>query len=261
MDHVKESSSSALNDVHEASLRQRRRVSEVRAREHVGAAGWAQTSALEAIIHAGREGLAATDALRQVVHLTTEQLRTLPLNASGVERSEQSQALQNILESSEAQFTAAQALDVLVSEALDAVAHTPVDDLSVARLKAIHGRVREQVETLGTIIQSAQVQARTLDQIGELDRVSAEFHERVGALRHLSEQEQVQALAEEGEQVVERIGALDGAAPQQVEALSRIGEAVAEELTGTAAAPETQVQALEDLADLMEEKAGQIRNG
>lgn len=259
MDHVKESSSSALNDVHEASLRQRRRVSEVRAREHVGAAGWAQTSALEAIIRAGREGLAATDALRQVVHLTTEQLRSLPLNASGSERNVQSEALQDILQSSEAQFTAAQALDLLVSEALDAVAHTPVDDLSVARLKAIHGRVREQVATLETIIQSAQVQARTLDQIGELNRVSAEFHDRVLALRHLSEQEQVQALAEEGQHVVELIGALDGAAPQQVEALSRIGEAVAKEMTGTGAPPETQVQALEELAELMAEKADDVR--
>ncbi|WP_291428086.1 hypothetical protein [Deinococcus sp.] len=256
---MKETLGSALVDVREDSLRQRRRVSEFRAREHVGAAGWAQTSALEAMIRAGREGLAATDALRQVVHLTTEQLRTLPLNASGPERSAQSEALGDILQSSQAQFTAAQAMDVLVSEALDAVAHTPVDDLSVARLKAIHGRVREQVATLETIIQSAQVQARTLDQIGELDRVSAEFHDRVVGLKRLSEQEQVQTLAEEGEHVVELIGALDGAAPQQVDALSRIGEAVAEEMTGTGASPETQAQALEELAHLMAEKAQGVR--
>ena len=56
-----EDAAQQVAQVREASLKQRRRVAEARAREHVGAAGWAQTSALDAIIRAGREGLAATD--------------------------------------------------------------------------------------------------------------------------------------------------------------------------------------------------------
>ena len=39
-----EDASQQVAQVREASLKQRRRVAEVRAREHVGAAGWAQTT-------------------------------------------------------------------------------------------------------------------------------------------------------------------------------------------------------------------------
>lgn len=120
-----EDASQQVAQVREASLKQRRRVAEVRAREHVGAAGWAQTSALDAIIRAGREGLAATDALREVVQVTTEQLRALPFGAGGEARSAQEEALRHILESGEAQITAARALDELVCTALDEVAPRP----------------------------------------------------------------------------------------------------------------------------------------
>ena len=261
MNPVPEQAAGSLAEVREVSLQQRRRVSEVRAREHVGAAGWEQTSVLETIIRAGREGLAATDALRQVVTLTTEQLRALPLNATSEARDEQVEALQHIQESGEVQVMAAQALDTLVCEALESVARTPMNEVSLGRLQAIHQHVREQVQTLETIMQAAQVQADTLAQVQRLEQVSAEYQERVSSLRHLSAADEAQALGLAGEQLVERIAQLDEAAPEQVSALTRVGEAVADRLTETGVSGAEQAQALEELAHLMEEKAEEVRQG
>lgn len=261
MNSVPEQAAGPLAEVREVSLQQRRRVSEVRAREHVGAAGWEQTSVLESIIRAGREGLAATDALRQVVTLTTEQLRALPLNAPSEARGEQLQALLHLQESGEVQVRAAEALDTLVCEALENVTRTPVNEVSLGRLQAIHQHVREQVLALDTIMQAAQVQADTLTQVQRLEQVSAEYQQRVSSLRHLSAADEAQALGTAGEQLVERIAQLDEAAPEQLSALTRIGEAVADRLTETGVSDHEQAQALEELAELMEEKAGQIRNG
>ncbi|WP_221088947.1 hypothetical protein [Deinococcus aquaedulcis] len=250
-----------VGEVRAASLAQRRRVAEMRARQHVGAAGWAQSSALDAIVRAGREGLAATDALRQVMHLTTEQLRALPLGDTAGEQLSQARALQQLLESGEAQLTAAQALDALVCEALGDVADTPVEEVNVRRLKDIHARVRQQVAALDTLVHAAQVQAQTLEQVSELSRVSAEFHDKVAGLGQLSAHEEAEALGEAGEQVVARLGQLDDAPPAQVAALTRIGEAVAAGLGDSGAPPAQQAQALDELAQLMGEKAEEVRQG
>ncbi|WP_229783743.1 hypothetical protein [Deinococcus sedimenti] len=254
---TQEGTSRQLAQVQEASLAQRRRVSEVRARQHVGAAGWAQTSALNIIIQTGREGLAATDALREVLHLTSTQLRELPISDEPG-RQDHVDALRRILESGEAQFTAAQTLDALVTEALDDVTRTPVTDVSAGQLDRLSRRVRQQVETLNLIIQAARAQANTLEQLGELERVSTEFHGQVAQLHALSAENEAQVLGEAGEHLVHRLGELDNS-PHQLDALSRIGEAVADQLGGTGDAPEDQAEALEDLARQMEQKAAELR--
>lgn len=249
-----------LADAQTAALSQRRRVSEVRAREHVGAAGWAQASTLEAIIRAGQEGLVATEALRQVVSLTGEQLRSLPLSTGEEERAGHVATLQDVVQSGEGQLVVAHAVNELVCEALDEVASTPLAEISMQRLKNIQRRVLEQVEALGTIIASAQAQADTLDQVQKLDQVIAEHQRRVSSIRTSTAGSEIEALADAGEQIVQRIGELDEAAPQQIEALSRIGEAVAERVGDTGADGETKAEALESLADTMTEKARDIRS-
>ena len=248
-----------MADAQAATVAQRRRVAEVRAREHVGAAGWSQTRTLEAILQAGREGLIATDTLRQVISLTTEQMRLLPLGASGDEREEHAQALRQIILSGESQLTGAQALDLLVTEALCEITRTPVQDVSVGGLRRVQERLREQVSALHTIIASAQAQAQTLEEVGALERLSAEHQEKIRALRELSAQEEAQALGDAGEQIVERISQLDDAPPQQLGALTRIGEAVMDKMEETGASAADQAQALERLAQAMQEKAEEVR--
>lgn len=250
-----------LADVQQATSEQRRRVAEVRAREHVGAAGWAQTSTLEQIIRAGREGLAATDTLRQVVRLTTEQVRTLPFAARPQEREDHARALSDLVQSGEAQVTAAEALDELVRQALDQVAQTPVGEVNVQTLRRIHERVQEQMQALNTIIKSARAQADTLEQVARLERVSAEHHSRVDAIRQLSAEEEVQSLAGAGEDIVERVAELDEVGVKQLGALARIGEAVVDRVPETGAPVSQQVQTLDDLARKVQETAKELREG
>lgn len=239
---------------------QRRRLSEVRAREHVGAAGWAQSSTLEEIIRTGQQGLAATDALRQVIYLTTEQIRALPLGASQNERGDQAQALLDIVKNGEQQVTAAQALNVLISLALDDVSRTPLDDLNVARLQAIQERVGGQLEALTAIIGAAQAQSQTLEQAAQLEQVLTEHQQRLSDIRRFSAEEEIQALAVAGEQIVERIGELGDAAEQQVGALTQIGRAVAEHMGDTGVSGEEQAVALEELAHDLKDRAGELRD-
>lgn len=250
---------SLLSSARDATLAQRRRLSEVRAREHVGAAGWAQTTALEALLRAGREGLAATDALRQVVRLTTEQLRALPLVSVGEQGEDHLKALQDIVHSGEQQLTAAQALEGLVCQALDDVTRVATDELNVTRLKYIHQRLQEQVVALNTIVDSARVQAQTLEQVTELEQVSADHQNRVNDLRLFSAQEEISVLGEAGEDIVNRIAEIDEAHPQQLDALKQIGEAVVEKLPETGAHPQQQAETLEQLAQAAQEKADELR--
>lgn len=247
-----------LSETEQATLSQRHQVAEVQARRHVGAAGWKQTAALEGILRAGREGLAATDALRHVVRLTTEQIRTLSLSEMG-EQDEHVQALQQIVENGESQITAAQALEEVLCTALADVARTPVDDINVLRLKQIHQRVQEQLTALDTIVEAAKVQAQTLEQASQLEAVSAKYQQRVNDIQQLSAEEEVEALGETGEQIVERIAEIDEAHPNQLSALKKIGEAVVEKLPDTGADARAQAQTLEHLAQVAQEKAEDLR--
>ncbi|MFK7604192.1 hypothetical protein ACI3L1_18510 [Deinococcus sp. SM5_A1] len=248
-----------LADARQATHSQRRRVSEVRAREHVGAAGWAQSSTLEDIIRTGQQGLAATDALREVIHLTTEQIRTLPLGATPHERGGQTQALLEIVQSSQEQITAAQALEQMMSLALEDVARTPVDELNVSRLRLIQRRVGEQLGALSAIMDAARAQAQTLEQAGQLEEVLNEHQRRIDEIQRFSTAHEANALAEAGADIVERIGELDDAAPEQVDALTQIGGAVAENMGRTGASGEEQAQALNRLAHDMQDRADELQ--
>ncbi|GAA5512633.1 hypothetical protein Dcar01_01350 [Deinococcus carri] len=248
-----------LNTARQATTEQRRRLAEVRARQHVGAAGWAQTRTLEDILRAGREGLAATETLRQVVRLTTEQVRALPLGAQAQERKEHVHALTEIALSGEAQITAAEALDDLICRALEDVTRTPSEQVSVQTLRQIHQRLQEQMQALGTIIAAARAQAGTLEEVARLDRLSAEHQTRVEALRQFGAEEELRELTEVGEGIVERIAELDEAGAGQLGALTSIGEAVAEKVSDTGASVPQKVQVLDDLARTLQHKAEELR--
>lgn len=245
---------------HAATL-QRRRLTEAQAREHVGAAGWAQSSTLEAIIRAGQEGLVATEALRQVVTLTGEQLRALPLSTDSAQRAEHAATLSGVLSSGQGQMEVAQHINELVSQALADVTATPLTDISVRRLKDVQRLVTEQVETLHTIISSAHAQADTLEEVHRLDQVIAEHQQKIRDLRMESAATEAEALAHAGEGIVQRLGELDEAAPTQLAALTRIGEAVGEQVGSTGAGNEQKARTLEQLAEDMQGRADDLRGG
>ncbi|MFC3831944.1 MULTISPECIES: hypothetical protein [Deinococcus] len=243
---------------HAAAL-QRRRLAEAQAREHVGAAGWAQSSTLEAIIRAGQEGLVATEALRQVVDLTGEQLRALPLSIDDTQRAEHVALLSSVMSNGQGQIEVAQHINDLVSQALTAVTTTPLTDISVRQLKDVQQRVMDQVETLHTIISSAHAQTATLEEVQRLDQVIAQHQQKIRDLRMESAATEAEALAHAGEGIVQRLGELDDAAPTQLSALTRIGEAVSEQVGATGADAEDKARTLEQLAGDMQDRADELR--
>lgn len=251
---------SLLADLRESGAAQRRRLSEIRAREHVGAAGWAQNATLESIIRLGREGLTATKALREVVTLTTEQLRALPLVAIGEHSTEHLSALQDVVARGNEQIVAAHALDQLIFEALDEVSVTPLDEMSVNRLKNIRERVQAQAGALSVLTEAAQAQADTLEQVAELEKVSADHQQRVNDLRQFSAGETVDALGEAGETIVKQIADLDDAASKQLGALRNIGEALVTHVPETAATPQAQADTLDELAQAAQARADELRD-
>ncbi|GHF49031.1 hypothetical protein HNQ07_002569 [Deinococcus metalli] len=242
-----------------AAAQQRRRLAEVHAREHVGAAGWAQSSTLESIIRAGQEGLMATEALRRVVDLTGEQLRGLPLGTAPDERAGQAATLRGVMDRGQGQLDAARHLDDLVCRALEEVSATPLTQISVSRLQAVQTHLQTQVEALHTIIASAHAQAATVEQVQQLDRVIAEHQQRVRDLRLESAGSEAGALATAGESIVQRLGELDEAAPAQLGALNRIGHAVADQVSESGGTPEQKAETLEHLAQNMQDRADDLR--
>ncbi|MGY2895476.1 hypothetical protein [Deinococcus sp. UYEF24] len=241
-----QAAASTLLELNVQSREQRRRLNEARAREHVGAAGWHQTTLLEEIIRAGRDQFASTDALRQVVQLTTESLRALPL-AAGQERGGQRRTLEEIVRSGHQQVSAAQELEEVIQQALGEIIETPISDLSARQLNRVLERVQEQIRALNLMIEAARAQVGTLEQLQELDDVSVSYQQRLGALHHLSAEEELEMLGNVGEQVAERIAELGVGGDRQLDTLGNISGAVVRQMAETTASKDDQLQALEQV--------------
>lgn len=239
---------------------QTRRLAEARAREHVGAAGWAQTSALESIIRAGQAQFAATAALRDVVQLTTDQLRSLPLASVAAQGSDQDLALKQIVEQGQQQVKSAEALSALIHAALRDVVNTPVQEVSLRQLENIGERVRGQLEALHTMLDSARAQAHTLSQLQALDMVSREHAERVTRLRAEAAGSAVERLGQQGAAIVEAIADLDVVGTRQAEALRGIGTAAVQAVQVTGASRAEQLAALDAVAQTARQQADRIKD-
>ena len=240
----------ALGQLNEARARQAHNQRVARAREHVGAAGWAQNSALEKIIHAGREQLAVTDALRQVVSLTLAQLRQVPLNEVEQFGPGHSSALKTIVESGDEQVDAATALEALIQDALAAVVDTPLNELNLAKLEGIHAAVQDQLRALHVIIDAAKSQARTLAQLQALDAVSAEQQARVAQALHQEAETKVRALEHVAGEATSEIGQLSQAdVGGRLSALEEVAGHAVDEIVRLDATPQQRDGALRQVAE------------
>ena len=250
---------SALRELVERSREQQRKLSEARAREHVGAAGWQQTSLLEEIIRAGRSQFASTDALRQVVKLTTQNLRELPLAAGQEPRDDQQRTLEGIVESGNQQVSAAHELEEVIRQALAEVLDTPLSDLNARKLERVLERVREQIRALNLMIEAARAEVGTLEQLQALDAVSTKYQQRLGELNSLSAEEELEMLGTVGEQVVGRITELDAHGGKQLEKLGSIGEAAVKGVAETSASKDEQLHTLEGIQAEAEAEAAKLK--
>jgi len=146
---LQDSTTQALEQLNARTVEQQRRLNEARAREHVGAAGWLQSSLLEEIIRVGREQFASTDALRQVVRVTTESLRQLPISAGQESRDGQQRALEGIVASGSEQITAAHELEVDGEvQAIRSQAQTQASTQAQATRDRAEGKLQQAIETI-----------------------------------------------------------------------------------------------------------------
>ncbi|UQN05397.1 hypothetical protein [Deinococcus sp. QL22] len=143
-------------------------------RRHVGAAGLVQLDILEGIIHAGREQLVVTQALRRVVASTIEQQRATPLAQIGTLAHEHQVRLKEIISSGRTQINTASKLRVIIQGTLAEIRATPLEHVSGHLLTTLGESVRQQVQDLEDIIQAAVTYASTLEQITQLEGVSAQ---------------------------------------------------------------------------------------
>ncbi|WP_412027942.1 hypothetical protein [Deinococcus yunweiensis] len=142
-------------------------------RAHVGAAGFAQSEALEAIIRAGREQVTLAHGLREVVMATQGQIRDIAARFDAELAHVQTTALRDIVTSGQAQIQAADDLRRLIQTALEEVRNTPIEDISVTVLTAVGAAVQRQAQGLEALVAMALSEATNAAQITRLERINA----------------------------------------------------------------------------------------
>lgn len=213
------------------------RASFVSARQHVGAAGFAQRDVLEQIIAAGQEQLAFTQSLRQVVASTLEQLRALPVKDLPDAAQTHLGALQDIVASGQQQIETATQLRQTIQRALDEVRNTPLEHVSAYVLSTLKDAVHQQVSDLQEIIGVAIDEAATTEQIAQLQQVSADAAQRVLAGQHAREERELAELDRLGQEALEKI--------RHLEAQGQTHEAQRTTLEGEAQTAQGEIERLE----------------
>ena len=185
------------------------RFSIMSARSHVGAAGFAQSQALETIISAGREQIALTQSLRQVVSATQAQLRDIAIRYDAQIAQVHTSTLDGVVRSGRAQIEAADLLRRTIQSTLTDVRGTPLEEISVAVLAALGTVVQRQAQALEDLIAVAISEATSAEQITRLERVSAEAALRVESVNHERTERELVYLEHLRQQAMARIRQLE----------------------------------------------------
>lgn len=182
---------------------------ERRARQHVGAAGFAQRDALERIIVAGRDQILFTQSLRTLLADTLAHLHALPLMDLYEAAGPHVAVLEQVAEACWAQMETAAKLRETIERGLTEIRGTPVEHISAHLLVNLSQVVQRQATELQTLITLANTETSTLQQIAGLHRVSVQTHKQLLSVeREQAEQEMVR-LDREGRDALERIRQLE----------------------------------------------------
>ncbi|PYE55029.1 hypothetical protein [Deinococcus yavapaiensis] len=179
------------------------------AREHVGAAGFAQRDALERLISAGREQIRFTQALREVIANTLAERHALPLADLHQAAEPHVTALESMVQSSQAQLETAESLRGAVQNALADVRGTPIEHFSAQLLTNLSQVVHQQAADLQGLVALALNEASTIQHITALQQMSVKAQAQfLRAERERSEHELVR-LQHLGEFALDRIRVLE----------------------------------------------------
>lgn len=192
------------------------------AREHVGAAGLEQATALERMINISREQTLMTQTLERLS-------RTLQ-NDPPEETQAQHLAAAELRLASVGQLTAAHQLEHVIALALQNVTQTPLAQISASVLTQIGDQVKAQIQDLEALVKEAQIspspaREAALDQI----EVQAEAARKRSAQHEISRQ--LHFLGGVSEDAVAQIVQVAGASSaQQIKALERVAEKAQQQL-------------------------------
>ena len=234
-------------------------------RAHVGAAGFAQSQALEAIISAGREQVTLAHGLREVVMATQDQIREIAVRSDAGLADVQTTALRDIVTAGQAQIQAADDLRRLIQTALEAVRETPIEDISVTVLTAVGAAVQRQARGLEALVAMALSEVTDAAQITRLERVNedtvrqGETIERERTERELVYLEQLQHQALARIRHLEAAGVTHAAQIEQLEADTAHAQRQVETLEAAEGRDLAQIARLETAERSVQERANALR--
>lgn len=190
--------------------REQQRRSVISARHHVGAAGFAQSEALELIVSAGREQISVAQSLRQVVLTTHTQLQEVMAQGDPGAAQAQVARLEQVIRSGQAQIDAAHRLQGAIHDALMDVRGTPLENVSAALLTTLGTVVQRQASALADLIAVALREAASDEQVMTLEQVSADVAERLEATERARTERELVHLDRVHQQTLLRIRQLEG---------------------------------------------------
>lgn len=184
------------------------------ARQHVGAAGIEQITALERVVAVGRGQPSIIRALRHIS-------QTLQGESTGTSAAD----TEELLATTHEQLRSVQLLGEIVTEALEAVRATPIEFISAAALTKINLGAREQLTSLEELVHEVQHRTTSEPQAHLLEQVDQQVHEALDAIGEQEAHGQVESLELTGQMAVEQIAALDQAPIEhQIAALESVAE-------------------------------------
>ncbi|GGM16964.1 hypothetical protein [Deinococcus aerophilus] len=189
--------------------REKQRRSVISARHHVGAAGFAQSEALELIVSAGREQIGVAQALRQVVRTTQSQLRNDVAETDSPAAQAHVARLEQVIASGQAQIDAAHLLQQAIQDALTNVRGTPLENISAGLLTTLGAVVQRQARALEDLITVAISEAANDEQVRALEQVSADVTERLEAAERERTERELVHLDDVHQQALLRIRQLE----------------------------------------------------
>lgn len=241
--------------------REKQRRSVISARHHVGAAGFAQSEALELIVSAGREQIGVAQGLRQVVLTTQTQLREVVAQGGPQAAQAQVARLEQVVRSGQAQIDAAHSLQEAIQDALMNVRGTQLENVSAGLLTTLGTVVQRQASALEDLIAVALGEAASDEQVMTLAQVTADVTERLEATERARTERELAHLDDVHQQTLLRIRQLEQDGQTHAAQKAQLSDQAELSQRDIEVLEAAETQDLEQIADLEEQQQASEERG
>jgi hypothetical protein len=234
--------------------REKQRRSVISARHHVGAAGFAQSGALELIVSAGREQISVAQALREVMLTTQTQLRGLAVGPNTAAAQAHIARLEQVVRSGQTQIDAAHSLQEAIQEALVNVRGTPLENISAGLLTTLGTVVQRQARALEELLAMAISEAGGDRQIKKLEQVSADRAVQLEATERERTQRELAHLNDMHQQTLQHVRQLEHDGQIHLERKMQLWDEAENSQRDIEMLEAAEARDLEQIADLEEQR-------